>query len=114
MPYAAAFSTADRPAPGGRAGGRDAHLAFQLRPCAWNDETWIEFVSDLNELEQHSVVLVWDRLPSHRSRRMLNWIASQRQWLSVEPLPGYALDLIPTETGVGQSHVPRACQTVQK
>jgi hypothetical protein len=28
---------------------------------------------------------------------MLDWIASQRHWLSVEPLPGYAPDINPIE-----------------
>jgi putative transposase len=28
---------------------------------------------------------------------MTDWIISQRQWLSVEPLPGYAPDLNPIE-----------------
>ena len=69
--------------------GSDAHLVFQLRPGAYNDETLIEFLTDLDQLEQHrSVVLLWDGLPSHRSRRMMEWVASQRDWLSTEPLPG--------------------------
>jgi transposase len=41
--------------------------------------------------------LIWDGLPSHRSRRMSDWVASQRHWLSIEPLPGYAPDLNPIE-----------------
>jgi transposase len=78
--------------------GSDAHLVFQLRPGAYNDETLIEFLTDLDHLEQHRpVVLIWDGLPSHRSRRMLDWVASQRDWLSIEPLPGYAPDVNPTE-----------------
>jgi transposase len=78
--------------------GSDAHLVFQLRPGAYNDETLIEFLTDLNALEeQRSVLLIWDGLPSHRSRRMLDWVASQRDWLSIERLPGYAPDLNPTE-----------------
>ncbi len=43
------------------------------------------------------MLLIWDGLPSHRSRRMLEWVASQRSWLRIEPLPGYAPDLNPTE-----------------
>jgi transposase len=78
--------------------GSDAHLVFQLRPGAYNQETLIEFLSDLHQLEeQRSVLLIWDGLPSHRSRRMLDWVASQRDWLSIEPLPGYAPDVNPTE-----------------
>ena len=78
--------------------GSDAHLVFQLRPGAYNDETLIDFLSDLHQLEQHrSVLVIWDGLPSHRSRRMLDWVASQRDWLSIERLPGYAPDINPTE-----------------
>jgi transposase len=78
--------------------GGDAHLVFQLRPGAYNDETLIDFLTDLHQLEQHrSVLVIWDGLPSHRSRRMMEWVTSQRDWLSTEPLPGYAPDVNPTE-----------------
>jgi len=36
--------------------GSDAHLVFQLRPGAYNDETLIEFLSELNDFEQRRVV----------------------------------------------------------
>ena len=78
--------------------GSDAHLLFQLRPGAYNDETLIEFLLDVHEHEQHrTIILIWDGLPSHRSRRMLDWLAEQRAWLSAERLPGYAPDLNPIE-----------------
>jgi hypothetical protein len=74
--------------------GSDAHLVFELRPDAYNDEMLIEFLSELNKLEQRAVLLIWNGLPAHRSHRMSDWIASQRHWLSVEPLPGYASEVI--------------------
>jgi hypothetical protein len=78
--------------------GSAAHLVFQLRPGAYNQDTLIDFLTDLHQIEQpRSVVLLWDGLPAHRGRRMLDWVASQRDWLSIEPLPGYAPDLNPTE-----------------
>ncbi len=77
--------------------GSDARLFFELRPGAYNDETLIAFLSELHEVEQRAVLLIWDGLPSHRSRRMNEWIVSQRDWLSVERLPGYAPDLNPIE-----------------
>ena len=78
--------------------GSDAHLVFQLRPGAYNDETLIEFLTDVHCIEQRRrVLLIWDGLPSHRSRRMLEWVASQRDWLSIERLPGYAPDVNPIE-----------------
>jgi hypothetical protein len=77
--------------------GSDAHLFFELRPGAYNDETLIEFLTELNEVEQRPMLLIWDGLPSHRSRRMRDWVARQRDWLSIEPLPGYAPDVNPIE-----------------
>jgi hypothetical protein len=73
-------------------------LVFQLRPGAYNDETLIGFLEDLHRhLDAGKVTLIWDGLPSHRSRRMRAWIAAQRRWLVVERLPGYAPDLNPVE-----------------
>jgi transposase len=74
--------------------GSDAHLIFQMRPGAYNDQSLIEFLTEMHALlDGRKVILLWDGLPSHRSRRMKNWLATQRPWLSVEPLPGYAYDL---------------------
>jgi transposase len=82
--------------------GSDAHLVFQLRPGAYNDETLIEFLTEVHRHEeQRSILLIWDGLPSHRSRRMLDWVADQRDWLSIERLPGYAPDLNPIEQAWG-------------
>src|SRR5713226_210132 len=78
--------------------GSDAHLVFQLRPGAYNDETLIDFLGEVHQHErQRSVLLIWDGLPSHRSRRMLDWVANKHDWLSIEPLPGYVPDLNPIE-----------------
>jgi transposase len=77
--------------------GSDAHLVFELRPGAYNDEMLIRFLSDVNAIEQRRVLLIWDGLPAHRSRRMTEWVQTQRHWLSVERLPGYAHDLNPVE-----------------
>jgi transposase len=78
--------------------GSDAQLIFQMRPGAYHDETLIEFLTEMHALLQgRKVTLVWDGLPSHRSRRMKDWTTTQRQWLVVEQLPGYAHDLNPIE-----------------
>lgn len=78
--------------------GSDAQLVFHMQPGAYNDETLIEFLTELHTLlEGRKVTLIWDGLPSHRSRRMKAWLATQRHWLVVEPLPAYAYDLNPIE-----------------
>ena len=76
----------------------DARIVFHTRPGAYNDESLIEFLQALHdELAGAKATLIWDGLPSHRSRRMHAWIRAQRRWLVVERLPGYAPDLNPVE-----------------
>jgi transposase len=76
----------------------DARVIFQTRPGAYNDESLIEFLGALHdELDDAKVTLIWDGLPSHRSRKMQAYIHAQRRWLVVKRLPGYAPDLNPVE-----------------
>jgi transposase len=76
----------------------DTRILFHTRAGAYNDESLIEFLAALHdELAGAKVTLIWDGLPSHRSRRMQAWIRAQRHWLVVERLPGYAPDLNPVE-----------------
>jgi hypothetical protein len=36
----------------------------------------IEFLAEVHKHDRHrTIILIWDGLPSHRSRRMLNWLA---------------------------------------
>ncbi len=78
--------------------GSDASLVFGIHPGSYNDVTLIEFLEELHKLlDGDKVTLIWDGLPSHRSRAMTTFLASQRHWLVVEPLPGYAYDLNPVE-----------------
>lgn len=78
--------------------GSDAWLVFNTLPGSYNDESIIEFLEDLHKhLNGDKVTLIWDGLPSHRSKKMKTWIASQRSWLVVERLPAYGHDLNPVE-----------------
>jgi len=54
----------------------------------------------LATLRQHvrrRVILMWDRLPAHRSRVVKAALAQHRSWLTVVWLPAYAPDLNPVE-----------------
>ena len=58
----------------------------------------IEFLTDLHtHFGGDNITLIWDNLSSHKSKAMMAWFAGQRQWLTVERLPGYAHDLNPIE-----------------
>ena len=76
----------------------EACLVFDIKTGAYNTESLIEFLTDFHEhFAGEKVTLIWDGLPSHRSKAMKAWIARQRSWLLVEPLPAYAPDLNPVE-----------------
>jgi transposase len=73
-------------------------LVFQIKQGAYNTESLIEFLTDLHEyFADDKVTLIWDGLPSHKSRQMKAWLVTQRHWLVVEQLPPYAHDLNPIE-----------------
>jgi transposase len=78
--------------------GRRRRCYFQTRPGSYNDRALIGF---LRALKRHfpgrQIILVWDRLGGHKSRAMGAYLAHQRSWLTVEPLPGYAPELNPVE-----------------
>ena len=81
-----------------RADGSDAALVFGMQPGCYNNESIVEFLLELHRhLDGDKVTLIWDGLPSHRSKDMQAFIKSQRKWLVVEPLPAYAPDLNPVE-----------------
>ena len=78
--------------------GRRARLFFQTRPDSYDTASLIAFLRDLKrEFRGRRVVLIWDGLPAHKSREMTAFLRTQRSWLSVERLPGYAPELNPAE-----------------
>jgi len=76
----------------------EAALVFQIKEGSYNTESLIEFLTDLHHhFDGDKITLVWDNLPSHKSKQMNAWTAGQRDWLRVERLPGYAHDINPIE-----------------
>jgi hypothetical protein len=81
-----------------RPDGTGARLAVHLQPGSYNDQVLIGVLGQLRRfLHGRKVTLLWDGLPSHRSRVMQAFIAGRRGWLVVERLPGYAPELNPVE-----------------
>jgi transposase len=78
--------------------GSEACLVFGMKDGAYDTQSLIEFFEAFRRhFPAQNVTLIWDGLPSHRSKDMKAWIAKQRRWLVVEPLPAYAPDLNPVE-----------------
>ncbi|MGH7821898.1 MAG: IS630 family transposase [Candidatus Binatia bacterium] len=78
--------------------GKRSQLFFQVKPDSYNTNSLIAFLEDLRRhFRGRKVILVWDGLPSHRSREMTDYLRGQTHWLIVERLPGYAPHLNPVE-----------------
>lgn len=57
----------------------------------------LTFLRDLKRHRRRRVLLVWDRLPGHRSRAVRLFLIENRHWLTVEWLPPYSPKLNPIE-----------------
>ena len=63
-----------------------------------NGEEVIRFMQDLKRhLRGKKLLLIWDGLPAHRSRKVQAYLNTQKHWLQVARLPSYAPELNPIE-----------------
>ncbi|MEV6734195.1 MULTISPECIES: transposase [unclassified Streptomyces] len=73
------------------------------------ERDFIALLDGVHQLVRAPIVLVWDRLNTHVSRRMRDLVA-ERAWLTVFLLPAYSPDLNPVE-GVW-AHVKRSLSSL--
>lgn len=93
----------------------EACLVFDMQPRPYNTDSLIEFLEKFHRhFKGEKVTLIWDGLPSHRSKAMKNWIGKQRRWLVVERLPAYAPELNPVELLWGKRQGQRAGQPLSR
>jgi len=79
--------------------GKRGQLFFRIVSDSYNDIKLIDFLTQLRkEVPRKKLILIWDGLPSHRSRVMTNYLNMQRKRLSVVRLPAYAPELNPVES----------------
>jgi hypothetical protein len=77
---------------------RRARVYLHMHPGAYKDFVLIEVIKQLRrELRGDRATLLWDGLSGHCSGAMRTFLATQRRWLVVERLPGYAPELNPVE-----------------
>lgn len=79
--------------------GKSCCLFFRIVPDSFNEVKLIEFLTQLRKaFRRKKIILVWDGLPSHRSRLMSAYLNDQRRRMSMVRLPAYAPDLNPVES----------------
>lgn len=70
---------------------------FRLYPGTIKSEQIIEFLGHLRRQCRQKLLIVWDGLQAHRSRKVRRYIESTDGELAVEFLPPYAPELNPVE-----------------
>lgn len=85
---------------------------FRLFPGTIGGPQVVEFLQHLLRHVQGKLLVIWDGLPAHRSRKVKDFVVQQRKRLEVEFLPAYAPDLNPVEYLWGhwkQHELPHLC-----
>ncbi|MFL4496584.1 transposase [Streptomyces sp. VTCC 41912] len=72
------------------------HPAGKSARRSMGKRDFIALIDGVHQLVKAPIVLVWDRLNTHVSRRMHDLVA-ERDWLTVFLLPAYSPDLNPVE-----------------
>ena len=70
---------------------------FRLYPGAVRSQQVVDFLTALVRAIRQPLVLVWDRLPAHRSAMVRDYIEGLKGWIHMEYLPPYAPELNPVE-----------------
>jgi len=74
-------------------GGRKVRLFLSLPEGNVTSEVCTEFLRSLHRHVRAKVIVLWDRLPAHRSKRTQGFIQMRSRWLAAELLPAYAPEL---------------------
>ena len=85
---------------------------FQLFDKAIAKEEVVIFLGYLLQHITSPLLIVWDRLPAHKSRLVAEFVANLNGWVAIEYLPPYAPELNPVEYLWGhwkQHELPNVC-----
>ena len=70
---------------------------FRLYPGSIRSPQVVDFLRALQRHLPTPLLIVWDRLASHKSRMVRDYVAGQAGWIHLEYLPAYAPELIPVD-----------------
>jgi transposase len=78
--------------------GKVSDLFFHVLEGSYDTDALIVFLDHLKAHRKgRKTILIWDRLPAHKSVTMVAYLKSQRDWLSIKFLPAYCPELNPLE-----------------
>jgi transposase len=77
--------------------GHKPRWFLRLKKGAFRSHHFLAFLRSLKRHCRRPVLLVWDRLPAHRSGSVQAFLKQERSWLQVEWFPPYSPQLNPVE-----------------
>lgn len=77
--------------------GRQPKLYLRIFKGTIGSKEIIRFIRELRRHIKGKMILLWDRLPAHRSKELKAFLEAQKHWLTIEWLPPYAPELNPVE-----------------
>jgi len=78
--------------------GRWSRLFIRTIAGALTKEETIRFLKDLKKhMHGRKLLLIWDGLPAHRSKKVAEYVKTQSSWLRTARLPSYAPEVNPIE-----------------
>jgi transposase len=77
--------------------GRNPELYLRIFKDTIRTKEIILFLKEIRRHIKGKLILLWDRLRSHRSKELKEFLETQKHWLMVEYLPPYAPELNPVE-----------------
>jgi len=77
--------------------GSEPDLLLHLQPRSIKEDAVIAYLEALHRQVPGLIVLLWDHLQAHKSQKVADYLARNRDWLQVEWFPFYASDLNPME-----------------
>jgi len=88
------------------------NFCFRLYPGSVRGPQVVGFVQQLSRHLTGKLLVIWDGLPCHRSRRVRQYLGGQAGRMVIEQLPAYAPELNPGEYlwGYWKNHeLPNLC-----
>lgn len=77
--------------------GQKPKLYLRIFKHSIHDTEVICFLKELRRHIKRKMILVWDGLMAHRSKQTIDFLKTQKTWLTMERFPAYAPELNPVE-----------------
>lgn len=77
--------------------GQQADLLLHMQEKTVKEDAILDYLQALHKQVPGPIVLLWDHLSAHTSKKVAAYLTANQDWLTVEWFPGYAPELNPVE-----------------